>query len=112
MAIEHDTPNSPIDELEQRLAARLFKYFVASLFVIVGSAFALGSWVAKSEAKADSATKRMDFIELTVQADSQFKAEVKADIAVLKEQNSNTQKLIDRVDNKFDRVIRVYNVPK
>lgn len=106
------TPKSPIDDLEQRLAARLFRYFLASLSVIVGSAFALGSWVAKSEAKTDSTSLRLDTVERTVVADSAFKATTQSKLDVLDERSQSQSKAIERVDNKLDRVIRVYEVPK
>ena len=105
MAENNDIPQETLDELERRIAVKLLRYFLASIGTIVLVCCAGAAWKTQTDF-------RISTIEQTVQADEPFKSKVQTDIAVLQNQNETTLKAIDRMDNKLDRVIRVYEVPK
>lgn len=101
-----------VDEIEQRMATRILKYFLISFFTIVFAAFGVGSWVNGQQAQINTNTKDVAELKQTVAGDAAFKSKVSADIEVLKEKADAQQRATDRMDNKLDRVIRVYEVPK
>lgn len=112
MAERDDIPANPLDELEQRIAAKMLRSVLAILGSLLVGAVAFGSFLTKQDIRMDSLETRMTNRETKDKADEDFKQSTTAKLDVLDERSVATTKAIDRMDNKLDRVIRVYDVPK